>query len=385
MANVSFYQAATMSTPFVWYGDITTATSSTITITGNSGRSETYTGSFSYDYYGYLAGGTVTSYISYVNYSLDFTISGASLNALTVNAYLDAGNAVGLFRYAVNGNDVIIGSGVADDIIGFSGDDSIYGGSGNDYLDGGSGNDYLDGGLGIDTVAFNIKQSAVTEVRHLKTGGAVISSSEGSDTLINIEKLSFNDGSLSIDALIASRPIPIFISKDNNGNSSTVTPTLYTGPVAFLEYELFGTVAGDVFFGSTSNDFMSLSGGDDAANGGLGDDVLDGGTGSNFLTGGGDNDTLFLDGRKGITTWSTVTDFNAGDEVNIWGWSDGTSELLLTQESNGATGFTGATFHYDLDNNGSIDTSITFTGLAIADIPAASPLSVAGNGYLLIG
>jgi len=58
---------------------------------------------------------------------------------------------------------------------------------------------------------------------------------------------------------------------------------------------------------------------------------------------------------------------DAGDSVNIWGWIEGTSQLLSTkragENASGAEGFEGFTHHYDLDGDGTIDTSITFTGL----------------------
>jgi Ca2+-binding RTX toxin-like protein len=263
--------------------------------------------------------------------------------------------------------------------------DHIYGMGGDDRIFGNGGNDLIDGGFGTDTASFNINKSAVSDIRHLKSGGAVITSSEGTDTLINIESLSFLDGTLSIKSLIASRPLPTFASIDNNGASSSITPSLYTGPVAFLEYELLGDITGNVIIASSGNDFMNLLGGDDAANGGLGDDVLDGGTDSNFLTGGGGTDTFFLDGRGVTTTWSTITDFVSGDTVNIWGWVQGTSQLLLTVASAGAAGFMGATYHYDLDGINGIDTSLTFSNLTLNQINSPTAQSVEDNGYLLFG
>ncbi len=165
-------------------------------------------------------------------------------------------------------------------------------------------------------------------------------------------------------------------------NGATVTPENYEGPVDSLDYQYLGNNNNESAFGSIHDDFINLLGGDDAADGGLGNDVLDGGAGSNFLTGGSGSDTFFLDGRSGDITWSTISDFD-GDEVNIWGWNEGVSRLLLTEEDAGAEGFKGATFHYDLDNDGSIDTSITFTGLTYATMPNSTANVVEGNGYLL--
>jgi hypothetical protein len=57
--------------------------------------------------------------------------------------------------------------------------------------------------------------------------------------------------------------------------------------------------------------------------------------------------------------------------------------LLLTEVSAGADGFMGATYHYDLDDNGVIDTSITFTGLTPNSVGSPTENIVENNGYLL--
>ncbi|UOA08406.1 trypsin-like serine protease [Methylobacter sp. S3L5C] len=259
--------------------------------------------------------------------------------------------------------------------------------SGNDTLVGTSGDDLFDGGAGNDTVIFNFNKSAVTEIGRSSDGNTLmVKSLEGTDTLLNIENLSFLDANLSINEFIAQyTPVPLFSSSASDGTSSYVMPAKYTGPVTFLEYELLGKSTGDVIIGSTGNDFMNLLAGDDAANGGAGNDVLDGGTGSNFLTGGSGNDTIFLDGRGGSITWSTVTDFSVGDQINIWGWNNGVSKQVFAMENQGADGYKGATYHYDLNNDRLIDTSITLTGLALSQIPTGVSKDVAGNGYLFIG
>ena len=109
-------------------------------------------------------------------------------------------------------------------------------------------------------------------------------------------------------------------------------------------------------------------GGNDAIDGGAGNDVIDGGTGSNFLTGGTGTDTFFVDGRGGDTTWSTITDREAGEQLSLWGFIAGTSTLTW-QDMAGAEGYQGITLHADLDGNGTIDTSITWAGRTLADLP----------------
>ncbi len=256
----------------------------------------------------------------------------------------------------------------------------INGSNLNDFIEAGNGNDTIFGGSGFDTVYFNIESNAVSSIRNTKKSGTVINSSEGIDTLFDVESLAFKDGVFTRKELL-SVSIPSF-SVSKNGISSEINPTLYDGAVSFLEYQLFGGDENDIIIASVNNDFINLLGGDDAANGGAGDDVLDGGNGSNFLTGGGGDDTFFLDGRSSNTTWSTVTDFSA-DEINIWGWVEGTSKLLIIEESAGAKGFQGATYHYDLNNDGEIETSITFSGLSVDELPTSSAHTIEENGYLL--
>jgi YVTN family beta-propeller protein len=149
---------------------------------------------------------------------------------------------------------------------------------------------------------------------------------------------------------------------------SRVEFSVYDGPVSYLTYEFAGSDNGEAVLGTAWNDFVHLGGGDDAADGGAGDDVLDGGTGSSFLTGGAGQDVFFVDGRSGATIWSTITDWQAGEQLALWGWDPGASQAIWVDDA-GAEGYRGVTMHADLDDNGVIDTSITWAGLSRADLP----------------
>jgi serralysin len=210
------------------------------------------------------------------------------------------------------------------------------------------------------------------------SGLVTIRTSFGTDTLSNIESVSFSDDTVSIEELLGGYAPPVYQT-----NVGQITANIYAGPVDFLNFQMLGTASSDIVNGSSGNDFINLLGGDDAASGGAGQDVLDGGVGSNFLTGGSGADIFFIDNRSGSNTWSTITDFGPEDRVNIWGWQQGTSQLLLSLDNQGAEGFKGATFHYDLNGNGMIDTSITFSSLALASMSSPIPEEIAGNGYLL--
>ena len=144
--------------------------------------------------------------------------------------------------------------------------------------------------------------------------------------------------------------------------------TKYEGVVNWLDFYFYGDNDRQTVSGTDYSEFMNLLGGTDAVDGRGGDDVLDGGTGSNFMTGGTGEDTFFIDGRGAANTWSTITDLTTDDAVTLWGWQNGTSQLIATQENQGASGFKGVTYFYDLDGNGEQETKLTFTGLTESDL-----------------
>jgi len=150
MATVKFYTSANMSNPYVWYGYVTGYSASQITLSDGFNKA-TYSGSFTFSNYG-LSGGTVTAYKQWTAGVLIYEVSGGSVSALTLNGYLDRGDAKGLLDYVLSGNDTIIGSSLSDTLEGGLGNDTVTGGSGDDTLTGGSGNDVLTGGVGTDVL-----------------------------------------------------------------------------------------------------------------------------------------------------------------------------------------------------------------------------------------
>jgi hypothetical protein len=158
---------------------------------------------------------------------------------------------------------------------------------------------------------------------------------------------------------------PIMTPVMHNGVS--LNPTVYSGPAKAsgeeaIHFQFLGDTTNEVVQGTRYNDFINIAAGDDAVNAGAGNDVIDGGLGSNFLTGGAGTDIFFSDGRGGGITWSTITDWQAGEQLSVWGWVPGVSKIIMWRED-GAAGYQGLTMHADLDGNGTIDTSVTFTGI----------------------
>lgn len=199
MATVTCTQPQNMFSPDIWYGQVTSYSSNHVTISSGNSHA-TYYGSFWFNDYG-LAGGTVTSYVQYLHGSLDYQATNVNLDALTVEAYLDSGNARGLQQYALAGSDTIYGSSGNDSIEGWSGNDYLYGQNGDDTLRGGMGNDYLDGGSGIDFADYSGTRANYSVVK-AGTGYAVTSAAEGSDTLMSIEYVSFADQTVTVDSLV---------------------------------------------------------------------------------------------------------------------------------------------------------------------------------------
>jgi len=113
------------------------------------------------------------------------------------------------------GNDTLIG-GVGDDALdGGEGSDLLKGGSGDDSLTGGAGDDILIGGAGTDTAVYGGNQAdyrvqlssdgKTVTVTDIRDGGV-----DGIDTLTEIEKLSFADG--TIDAPVNQAPTSLALS-----------------------------------------------------------------------------------------------------------------------------------------------------------------------------
>ena len=79
-----------------------------------------------------------------------------------------------------------------------TGNDTLVGGAGNDTLVGGAGNDTLDGGAGLDTALFSGSKAGYTLTR-TSSGMTAASAADGTDALINIERLQFTDKTLAFD------------------------------------------------------------------------------------------------------------------------------------------------------------------------------------------
>ncbi|WP_084013815.1 calcium-binding protein [Leisingera methylohalidivorans] len=279
MARVNLYAATDfLQTGASFYGSVTAATSSLIRIEDSAGNRNDWMGVFYYDSLGYLAGGTVTGFRSYTNYTLTADVSGLSIPALTAAAAVTAGDFGTLYSLGLSGNDFVAGSSESDRLIGFNGDDELNGNGGNDTISGNSGNDTLRGHSGKDTLNGDVGDDL------LEGGGAAdrLNGGAGSDNL-----------------------------QGNGGNDRLKGGT---GKDA-----LVGGAGKDVLDGAGGNDRMSGGNGNDRLNGGAGKDKLNGAGGNDRMTGGGGDDTFIM--SRGHDTVTDFDAFSAGERIDLRGVS----------------------------------------------------------------
>lgn len=169
------------------------ATSSEYTIQTGNGYTVQFTGvGFSFNGNGEWNGGTANQ--------LNITQNGTSVVRLTglsiagTDSSYDHGfggelpGAQAEIAYWLRDKDTVTGS---------QGGEYLKAAGGNDILIGGAGNDTLDGGSGIDTAIFSGSRSAYSISQ--STSSATVVGSDGTDSLINVERLQFSDKTIALD------------------------------------------------------------------------------------------------------------------------------------------------------------------------------------------
>ena len=116
-----------------------------------------------------------------------------------------------------------------------------------------------------------------------------------------------------------------------------------------------------------------------------GKNVIDVPNGSTFATSGAGDDEFLFHADQPQVTWDTIVNFHAGDSITVFGFGAATAADWWDANA-GASGYTGATLRMDLDRDGRVDSSITFTGKTLADIGHFSLVTgnVGGSDYLQI-
>lgn len=335
---------------------------------------------------------------------------------------MTAKDGIDTFFQGRDGDDTLNGGLGNDELHGGGGADTISGGGGNDVILMDDGGDTVDGGAGQDTARFFADQSELTIV---DAGGGVLE--VGTSTVTNVETFQFQDGILSVNALLSGATTgadTIVLTEggtvetgsgEDNVTGSDEVDQIFTGggddtveggggddriSDAFGDNQLSGGAGEDTIVALSGNNVIDGGADSDFLCGGAGDDLLDGGSGNDLILGDftsnfGGNDRLiggtgddFLAGGKGADTFV----FNTGDGDDTIGLvnvdfddpfngttvigRDFTAGLDIIELSgfgyeNGgdARGFLST----DLDGNAVFSdqqTTITFWDVAVADLSA---------------
>ncbi|TVV71091.1 M10 family metallopeptidase C-terminal domain-containing protein [Sphingomonas solaris] len=167
------------------------------------------------------------------------------------------------FKTATSGVTINLANGLATG--GAAGDtfrnfENLTGSAFEDTLRGNSGSNAIDGGAGFDTYVLSGNRADYTVVSSGTGLGATITDrragGDGVDTIVNVERLRFADGSVGVDTLLKAGII----------NGVTTVPDRYG--------QLTGTSGNDRISGSAGNDRIVGKGGVDSMFGGAGNDTF---------------------------------------------------------------------------------------------------------------
>ncbi len=211
-----------------------------------------------------------------------------------------------------SGNDQITGNDAANRLEGNAGDDEISGGRGNDIIDGGSGSDTAV--FAGNASAYRVKRegSSVT-VTDLTSGRY------GTDSLLNVEYIRFDDQTLTVATLDDET---VTISAENRVGDRRRLNQAITSYRGGARNDTLIADRGDrtarTIDGGAGHDIIVSGAGADVVQGGAGDDTLRGGAGRDVLDGGSGNDRFVIVGqtRPGQYAASAIAN-SAGSGVNL--------------------------------------------------------------------
>ena len=190
---------------------ITTATAERFTVTLNGGNIViNYTGQFQ-TAFGTILGGTFTS--------VEIIYKGQMfIQLLELNEPFASQSGTDFSQY-LNGNDVLAGSILADDILGYGGADSLSGGDGADSLRGGDGADTVSGGAGNDV---HVNGNAGADIVSGGAGNDTVYGGKDNDTVSGDEGDDRLSGDLGNDVLTGGAGADRFVLRAGAG-ADTVT------------------------------------------------------------------------------------------------------------------------------------------------------------------
>ena len=173
----------------------------------------------------------------------------------------------------------------------------------------------------------------------------------------------------------------------DGATATRIAAEAYPGIVPDLQHQFINITPDNLLISATTDNWFIRTGtGTDAIAARGGTNVIDGGGGSNYLTGGFGQDTFFIDLRSTARdVWSTVANFQPGDEATLWGITPDNLHFTWT-DGEGAANATGLTLHATAAAQPT--GSLTLTGYTTGDLTngrlLASFGTIEGNDYMFI-
>ena len=238
-------------------------------------------------------GGTFNAQIDLTAATLDYSPTGGGVVSFVRDikgGFTIAGGILIENATSGEGDDVLIGNGVAN---------VLTANGGNDFLMGGLGGDTLRGGAGFDTASYREAASGVSASLTSASGNGSGSGGEAAgDSFTGIEEL---EGSEFNDTLTSGNGGHTLTGLGGNDNLSGGNHN----------DTLDGGDGNDSLSGGNHEDVLNGGAGNDTLSGGNHDDILNGGAGDDVLTG-GNHDDVFAFTEIGGT--DRITDFKRGDD-----------------------------------------------------------------------
>ena len=133
-------------------------------------------------------------------------------------------------------------------LIGSAGSDKVVGGLGDDVLISSGGEDVLEGGAGKDSVLISTPAAGSQIVRDSVSNNWIVTGDSGSDTLIDVERIMFDDSSLALD-----------VGKDEMGGQTALLLGALLGADALNNPAYVGTVIGLLDGGMSIDELVEIA------------------------------------------------------------------------------------------------------------------------------
>ena len=163
----------------------------------------------------------------------DFVFSKTNAEQALIRAGLDKKFGNIKVRSGTNPEGVIQNHTTPLALIGSTGSDKVVGGLGDDVLISSGGEDVLEGGAGVDLVIMSKSAAKSQVVRDSVSDNWIVTGDSGSDTLVDVERVMFDDSSLALD-----------VGKDEIGGKTALLLGALLGPDAINNPAYVGTVIG---------------------------------------------------------------------------------------------------------------------------------------------